>query len=169
MCCLSPFPITQCPAGCTNPLLEYRKVTRLGIEPRPSGHIPNALTTELSSLVGFNHTINFMYLPPQIMVTSHPQRTTKSTIDHQSQPNDDSATTTWVRLNSSDRLHNPSSTLFCSFFETQGPCPRHDTRARKYRQFQNQVFSQWCSSQLAARFIVPSASVATAQLRCLSR
>ena len=32
-------------------VLEYRKVTRLGIEPRPSGHIPDALTTELSSLV----------------------------------------------------------------------------------------------------------------------
>ena len=75
-------------------LLEYRKVTRLGIEPRPSGHIPDALTTELSSLVGFNPTMNFMYLPPQIMVTSHPQRTIQSTIDHQGQPNDDSATTT---------------------------------------------------------------------------
>ena len=25
-------------------MLEYRKVTRLGIEPRPSGHIPDALT-----------------------------------------------------------------------------------------------------------------------------
>ena len=80
-------------AGAHN-LLEYRKVTRLGIEPRPSEHIPDALTTELLSLVGFNHTMNFMYLPPHIMVTSHPQRTTKSTIDHQGQPNDDSATTT---------------------------------------------------------------------------
>ena len=30
-----------------------------------------------ASLVGFNHTIDFMYLPPQITVTSHPQRTTK--------------------------------------------------------------------------------------------
>ena len=58
------------------------------------GAIPDALTTELSSLVGFNHTMNFMYLPPQIMVTSHPQRTIQSTIDHQGQPNDDSATTT---------------------------------------------------------------------------
>ena len=75
-------------------VLEYRKVTRLGIEPRPSGHIPDALTTELSSLVGFNPTMNLMYLPPQIMVTSHPQRTIQSTIDHQGQPNDDSATTT---------------------------------------------------------------------------
>ena len=92
-------------------MLEYRKVTRLWIEPRPSGYIPDALTTELSSLVGFNHTMNFMYLPPQVMVTSHPQRTTKSTIDHQGQPDDDSVTTTWVRLNSSDRLHNPSSTV----------------------------------------------------------
>ena len=46
--------------GDGNLLLEYRKVTRLGIEPRPSGHIPDALTTELSSLVGFNHTMNFM-------------------------------------------------------------------------------------------------------------
>ena len=65
----------------------------------------------LSSLVGFNPTMNFMYLPPQIMVTSHPQMTTQSTIDHQGQPNDDSATTTWVRLKSSDRLHNPSLTI----------------------------------------------------------
>ena len=75
-------------------VLEYSKVTRLGIEPRPSGHIPDALTTELSSLVGFNHTMNFMYLPPQIMTTSHPQKTIQSTIDHQGQPNNDSATTT---------------------------------------------------------------------------
>ena len=75
-------------------MLEYRKVTRLGIEPRPSGHIQDALTTELSSLVGFNPTMNFMYLPPQIMVASHPQRTIQSIIDHQGQPNDDSATTT---------------------------------------------------------------------------
>ena len=75
-------------------VLEYRKVTRLGIESRPSGHIPDALTTELSSFVGFNHTMNFMYLPPQVMVTSHPQRTTQSTVDHQGQPNDDSAATT---------------------------------------------------------------------------
>ena len=85
-------------------------MTRLGIEPRPSGHIPDALTTELSSLVGLNHTMNSMYLPPPVMVTSHPQRTTQVHNDHQGQLNDDSATTTWGRLNSSDRLHNPNST-----------------------------------------------------------
>ena len=32
-------------------MLNNRKVTRLGIEPRPSGKIPDALTTELSGLV----------------------------------------------------------------------------------------------------------------------
>ena len=113
VCCWKPLENHKywwpCP---TNTVLEYRKVTRLGIELRPSGYIPDALTTELSSLVGFNHKMNFMYLPPQMMVTSHPQRTIQSTIDHQGQPYDDSATTTWARLNSSDRLHNPSSTHY---------------------------------------------------------
>ena len=61
---------------------------------------------------------SFMYLPPQIMVTSHPQRTIQSTIDQPGQPNDDSATTTWARLNSSDRLHNPSSTHASRVFST---------------------------------------------------
>ena len=44
-------------------MLNNRKVTRLGIEPRPSGKIPDALTTELSGLTGTIHYVLFMYLP----------------------------------------------------------------------------------------------------------
>ena len=47
-------------------MLNNRKVTRLGIEPRPSGKIPDALTTELSGLTGTIHYVLFMYLPLQL-------------------------------------------------------------------------------------------------------
>ena len=49
-----------------NILLNNRKVTRLGIEPMPSGKIPDALTTELSGLTGTIHYVLFMYLPLQL-------------------------------------------------------------------------------------------------------
>ena len=41
-------------------LFNNRKVTRLGIEPRPSGKIPDALTTELSGLTGTIHYVLFV-------------------------------------------------------------------------------------------------------------
>ena len=47
-------------------MLNNRKVTRLGIEPRPSGNIPDALTTELSGLTGTIHYVLFMHLPLQL-------------------------------------------------------------------------------------------------------
>ena len=47
-------------------MLNNGKVTRLGIEPRPSGKIPDALTTELSGLTGTICYVLFMYLPLQL-------------------------------------------------------------------------------------------------------
>ena len=45
----------------TQMMLNNRKVTRLGIEPRPSGKIPDALTTELSGLTGTICYVLFMH------------------------------------------------------------------------------------------------------------
>ena len=50
----------------THFVLNNRKVTRLGIEPRPSGKIPDALTTELSGLTRTIHYVLFMHLPLQL-------------------------------------------------------------------------------------------------------
>ena len=50
----------------TNFVLNNRKVTRLGIEPRPSGKIPDALTTEVSGLTGIIRYLLFMHLPLQL-------------------------------------------------------------------------------------------------------
>ena len=61
-------------------LLEYRKVTRLGIERRPSGHIPDALTTELSSLVGFNHRMNFYVSATPSLLDFHNKVTSETLI-----------------------------------------------------------------------------------------